>query len=81
MVERSDFGAGLFGMDRMPAGRDGQGEHVHQIVSIQEGSQQGALCTAATVILSTASRGGFCSHCHVTDEETEAQYLGWMKPF
>lgn len=73
MVERSDFGAGLFGMGRMPAGRDGQGERVHQIVSIQEGSQRGALRTAATVILSTASRGGFCSHCHVTDEETEAR--------
>lgn len=73
MVERSDFWAGLFGMGRMPAGRDGQGERVHQIVSIQKGSQQRALCTAATVILSTASRGGFCSHCHVTDEETKAQ--------
>ena len=73
MVERSDFGAGLFGMGRMPAGRDGQGERVHQIVSIQEGSQRGALRTAATIILSTASRGGFSSHCHVTDEGTEAR--------
>lgn len=30
-----------------------------QIVSIQKGSQQRALCGAATVILSTAPRGGF----------------------
>ena len=88
MDEGSDSGAGLFRMGRTSAGRDGQWEgipgrdnsmkmgpreHVHQIVSIQKGSQQRDRCTAANLILSAASQGGFCYRHQVADEKTEVQ--------
>lgn len=86
--EGSDFGAGLFRMGRTSGGRDGQREgipgrdnstkmgpreHVRQILSIQKGSQQRDVCTAANLILSAASQGGFCYRHQVTDEKTEVQ--------